>query len=34
MYTSYDIDDTKKHIYNYLNKFVKYDIINYNIVVF
>ena len=27
MYTSYDIDDTKKHIYNRLNKFVKYDIL-------
>lgn len=27
MYTSYDIDDTKKHIYNCLNKFVKYDIL-------
>ena len=27
MYTSYDIDDTKKHIYNCLNKVVKYDIL-------
>lgn len=27
MYASYDIDDTKKHIYNCLNKFVKYDIL-------
>ena len=27
MYTSYDIDDTKEHIYNCLNKFVKYDIL-------